>query len=319
MQPEILEYFKGVAARYEIEDHVRFESVLESAHWDEVTGTWLASIRDVTSEMIVERRSKILVSAVGALSVPKKCDLPGASTFKGSMFHSARWDHSFNWEGKEVVVVGKLFMLALGGSSHHAGNGCSATQIVPAISDGKGAIKKVTQFSRQAHWLAERPNPKYSRLFKWTMRWIPFAMKIYRAMIYWEKERDFGGFDLITGAITRAGWSNETAKYIRKNSPAKYRNFLVPKTEVGCKRRVNDTGYLACLHRDNVELVHDDPIKQIEEDRVRTSSGRNVHADAIVLAHGFETQEFLSPIEIYGKDGESLNEHVSCLLRYSPK
>lgn len=182
------------------------------------------------------------------------------------------------------------------------------------MSAGLGAVAKITQFSRQAHWLSERPNPEYSSLFKWTMRWVPLAMRIYRAKLYWEMERDFAGFDIDTGTEVRTGWSNEAGDYIRANAPAKYRDFLVPKTEVGCKRRVNDTDYLACLHRDNVELVYEDPVEEIVGNGVRTKSGRVIEADAIVLATGFATQKPLAPLKIYGEDGISITEHVCHML-----
>lgn len=297
LQPEIRTYFERVAAKYDIPSHVRFGHEVTSASWDETAGIWVVEIRDLSTSKVYLRRAKILVSAVGALSIPKKCELPGAESYQGRLFHTAQWDHSFHWKGKNVVVIG---------------NGCSATQVVPSISEGPDAVRKVTQFSRQAHWLAERPNPKYSSLFKFAMRYIPLAMRIYRARLYWEKEKDFSGFDLITGADIRNTWTAETADYIRKNSPAKYRNFLVPKSEIGCKRRVNDTDYLRSLHRPNVELIYDDPAEQIVEDGVRTKSGRVISADAIVLAHGFETQKFLFPMKITGKDGVDLYEHVSC-------
>lgn len=169
----------------------------------------------------------------------------------------------------------------------------------------------ITQFSRQAHWLAERPNPKYSGLFKWTMKWIPLAMRMYRAKLYWDKEREFQGFDIETGAEIRSGWSKEAADYIRANAPAKYRDFLVPKTEIGCKRRVNDTNYLASLHQDNVDLIYDDSIEEIVATGVRTKSGKTITADAIVLAHGFETQKPFGSLEIFGERGASIQDHVS--------
>lgn len=150
------------------------------------------------------------------------------------------------------------------------------------------------------------------------MRWVPFAMRAYRAVLYWEKEKGFKGFDIVSGKEIRRGWTEEAAAYIQTKSPAKYRDFLVPKTEIGCKRRVNDTGYLASLHRANVELIHDDPITEIVEDGVYTSSGRYVFADAIVLATGFETHKVLSPMEILGKDGMSINKHVSPPTSASP-
>lgn len=230
------------------------------------------------------------------------------------MFHTAQWDHTFNWKDKEVIVVGKCF------SIHNIcylclhwtiGNGCSATQAIPEMCSGPGAAKMITQFSRQSHWLAERPNPEYSALFKWTMKWIPLAMRMYRAKLYWEKERDFKGFDIETGAEIRSGWSKEAADYIRANAPAKYRDFLVPKTEIGCKRRVNDTNYLATLHKDNVDLIYDDPIEEIIATGVRTKSGKTIAADAIVLAHGFETQKPFGSLEIFGERSTSIQDHVS--------
>ncbi|KAM0444467.1 hypothetical protein ACHAO4_010105 [Trichoderma viride] len=296
LQSEIHEYFSDVAAQYEIQQHVRFASLVEKASWDEVSGTWSVTVRDVQSATITEHHCKILISAVGTLSVPRKCSIPGASSFEGKMFHTAQWDHTFNWKDKELVVVG---------------NGCSATQAIPEICSGPGAAKMITQFSRQSHWLAERPNPKYSALFKWTMKWIPLAMRMYRAKLYWDKERDFKGFDIETGAEIRSGWSKEAADYIRANAPAKYRDFLVPKTEIGCKRRVNDTNYLASLHQDNVDLIYDDSIEEIVTTGVRTKSGRIIDADAIVLAHGFETQKPFGSLEIFGERGASIQDHVS--------
>lgn len=192
-----------------------------------------------------------------------------------------------------------------------AGNGCSATQIIPEITSGPGAARMVTQFCRQAHWLAERPNPEYSAFFKWTMNWIPLAMRIYRAKLYWNQERDFAGYDIETGAEIRRGWSMGAAEYIRTNAPAHYRDFLVPKTEIGCKRRVNDTGYLACLHRNNVNLIYDDPVEAIVSNGVRTRAGKIVHADAIVLAQGFETQRPFGSLQIFGEGGVSIHDHVS--------
>ncbi|KAM0480179.1 hypothetical protein ACHAPX_004004 [Trichoderma viride] len=294
LQSEIHEYFSDVAAQYEIQQHVQFSSLVEKASWDEVSGTWSVTVRDIRSSKVAEHHCKILISAVGTLSVPRKCSIPGASSFEGRMFHTAQWDHTFNWKDKEVIVVG---------------NGCSATQAIPEMCSGPGAAKMITQFSRQSHWLAERPNPEYSALFKWTMKWIPLAMRMYRAKLYWEKERDFKGFDIETGAEIRSGWSKEAADYIRANAPAKYRDFLVPKTEIGCKRRVNDTNYLASLHKDNVDLIYDDPIEEIIATGVRTKSGKTIAADAIVLAHGFETQKPFGSLGIFGERSTSIQDH----------
>ncbi|KAI0508443.1 putative monooxygenase [Xylaria bambusicola] len=294
LQPEILAYFEKVAAKYDIGKHTRFRSVVQSARWESASGTWLVSIKDLATLETYNRRCKILVTAVGVLSVPNDCQIPGASKFKGPLFHTARWDHSFNWTDKELVVIG---------------NGCSASQAVPVLSEGKKAAKKVTQFARQAQWVFERPNPTYSTFFKWTMQWIPFAMRIYRGIHNYYAEYDFQSFDIITGAGIRKMYADYQGAYIRRVSPEKYQKFLVPDIEVGCKRRVMDTDYLECLNRDNVELIYEDSIEEIVDNGVRTKSGRTIKADGIILANGFQVEKPLVSLNLYGEDGVSVAEH----------
>lgn len=113
MQPEIYAYFEEVAKKYDLRPHVRFHSVVEKARWEGETASWVVTCRNLNTKQSFQRRCKILISAVGALSVPKKCDIPGASRYQGRMFHSAEWDHSFNWEGKEVITIGKTNALPL--------------------------------------------------------------------------------------------------------------------------------------------------------------------------------------------------------------
>lgn len=148
------------------------------------------------------------------------------------------------------------------------------------------------------------------------MKWVPFAMRLYRAHLYWQQEKSFRGFHIASGKKEREGWARDAAKYIQMNAPEKYAEALIPKTEIGCKRRVNDTDYLACLHRENVELLYNDPIGSIVRNGVQTASGRLVEADAIILATGFETQKVLYPMDIRGENGVTLAEHVS--FRFQP-
>ncbi|PGH18933.1 hypothetical protein AJ80_04260 [Polytolypa hystricis UAMH7299] len=294
LRPEILTYFRSVAEQHDIPRHISYHSTVQRAEFDAVTGTWLVTILNQISNRVYQRRAKILVSAVGALSIPKTCEIPGAENFQGKLFHSAEWDHSFDWADKDVVVVG---------------NGCSATQFVPIMTEGDDKVRKLTQFSRQPHWLAERPNPYYSPVFKWTMRYVPLAMRMYRFWHYYLMESDFSGFYLDSGSKIREDLTKMQIDYMKKTAPARYQDALTPKTVIGCKRKVMDTEYLECLHRENMELVSSDPIEKVTETGVQTKSGRHVDADAIVLATGFQTQQVLFPMEIKGEKGISLTEH----------
>ncbi|KAI1278245.1 putative monooxygenase [Xylaria sp. FL0933] len=303
LRPEILEYYENITAKYSIEKHIKFQSVVASAYWDESSGTWLVSIKNLKTSEIYRRRCKILVSAVGLLSEPNPVNIPGASSFQGPIFHTGEWDNSFNWKDKEVVVIG---------------NGCSATQVIPAISQGNEAVKKVTQFARSAQWILERPNPSYSSLFRWTMKWVPLAMRTYRFVQYYYADWDFKSFPIESGAPIRKMYADYHREYIRRTSPEKYHEFLLPTSEIGCKRRVMDTDYLESLHRDNVELVYQDPIEEIVENGVRTRSGRVVKADAIVLANGFQVNRPILTLDLHGEEGVGVADHWDRVSEGSP-
>ncbi|KGO65511.1 Flavin monooxygenase FMO [Penicillium italicum] len=276
LQQEILDYLKGVASKYDIGKYARFHSIVNSAHWDESSRTWLVTVTDLKASETYHRRCKILVSAVGILSLPNGCDIDGASSFKGPMFHTAQWDHSFDWKDRDMVTAG---------------------------------LPEKSPNSRQAQWIFERPNPPYSSRFQWIMKWVPLAMRAYRAMQIYYSELDFYSFPTESGAGMRKMHAQTQGAYIQRTSPAKYHEFLIPKTEVGCKRRVMDSDYLQSLHRDNVELVYEDPIREIVEHGVLTKSGRFVHADAIVLANGFQVQKPLLSLNLFGEGGVSVAEH----------
>lgn len=288
MREEIQAYFRGVARKYDVLKHVRFETTVERAEWNDEGQFWETTLRDQRTKETFVKRSRVLVSGVGNLSVPRECEIPGADKYEGSLFHSALWDHKFDWKDKDVVVLG---------------NGCSATQFVPVMAED---AKTITQFARQAQYLAERPNPVYSSAFKALMKYMPFAMRLYRFKLYADMEKDFASMETEKGAHIRQGLIEENERYVKRMAPEKYWDALIPKHEIGCKRKVMDTNYLSSLHRSNVELIASDPVTELTTHGVKTASGRELHADAIVLATGFQVFRMLFPMEIHGRNGQSL-------------
>jgi cation diffusion facilitator CzcD-associated flavoprotein CzcO len=176
--------------------------------------------------------------------------------------------------------------------------------------------RKVVQVARQPHWLLERPNPKYSTSFKALMRYVPGLMKLLRAKIYAELEAEWLMFDNKSGVSARQQLAEASRSYIKKAAPSQYVDALIPKFEVGCKRRVFDTGYLTSLHRSNVELIHDDAVERLTNDSAVFRSGREIKIDAVILATGFKTTTLLSSLNIVGRDGVSIHDHVCPMIRH---
>ncbi|KAL4789432.1 hypothetical protein BDV19DRAFT_397047 [Aspergillus venezuelensis] len=289
-QPEILEYLNSTVDKYNIRSHVRCGIEVVEAIWSEKDQLWKVHLRDVQSKSTFWREAEMLVSGVGTLSQPKDCGTPGWESFKGAMWHSARWNHEYDLTGKTIAVVG---------------NGCSAAQLVPEI------VKKATkvyQFQRSAQWVTSRVNREFTAFEKWCFRYVPLLARYYRFRLW----RDTDALHTLYMSDTpglirkREETTRRAVDYIKETAPKKYHDTLVPSFPLGCKRRIFDPGYLECLHMDNIELTTE-PIVEIYENGIRTGK-RAIEIDAIVLSTGFKVQKFLSPITVRGRH-TTLNEH----------
>lgn len=112
LQREILQYFRDVANKHDVARHIQYQSDIVKATWDEQFGIWIVEVLDKKTGITRVLRSRAVISAVGALSIPRPCEIQGTEQFKGKLFHSARWDHEFDWSGKDVVVIGMFYICA---------------------------------------------------------------------------------------------------------------------------------------------------------------------------------------------------------------
>ncbi|PSK37242.1 Protein arginine N-methyltransferase 1 [Elsinoe australis] len=290
-QSEILQYLNDTVDKFGIRPHVRLQIEVVEATWNEKESLWRVGLRDLATGHLFHREAEILVSCVGTISIPKNCSIPGHENFKGTIWHSARWNHTEKLRDKSVAVVG---------------NGCSAAQLFPWVAqEAKSAI----QFQRSPQWINERPNSYFSPFTKWVFRNVPLANRIYRFYLWKKTDALHNLYASDSPAYVAArGVATEVAtKYMKDTAPAKYHDILIPKFPLGCKRRIFDPGYLTALHSPNVELT-DEPILAFTETGLKTTK-REVDFDYVILSTGFKIQEFLSPITVRGKKGITLNEH----------
>lgn len=99
-QAEILAYLRHCADKYGASPHIRVNSEVLTADFDERSGHWEVRTKDV------RYRARILISAVGQLHAPAIPDIPGLADFSGVKFHSAQWNHHHDLNGKSVAVLG---------------------------------------------------------------------------------------------------------------------------------------------------------------------------------------------------------------------
>jgi cation diffusion facilitator CzcD-associated flavoprotein CzcO len=111
-QEEILAYLVGVAQKYKIYEHVRFNTSVENAVWNEETKRWHVDVKtaegskDAEFSPAYQIKTDFLVSAVGQLNQPKWPEIDGIGNFVGKKMHSARWDWSYDLKDKKIAVLG---------------------------------------------------------------------------------------------------------------------------------------------------------------------------------------------------------------------
>lgn len=288
-QAEIKQYQRDVVEKFNTKQYMKFETSCEGATWDASKKIWNVHCTSEKDGSTFNITTRALVPAVGGLHIPNDCDIKGAEKFQGALFHSARWDHSKSYKDKNVVVVG---------------NGCSATQFVPIMVQ---EAKQVRQFVRSMHYLMPNPDFVYSEKAKKRFAKYPMLMALYRGMLAGFMDFAFVMFFIKgIGGWLRGHYEKRIRGYIVDKCPPKYHDIIVPDFKIGCKRRVMDTGYLACLHKDNMDVTRDGLV-EIKENSVVTKSGVEYPADMIVLANGFKVGKFI--LDIRGVNGESLDDH----------
>ncbi|MEN3974175.1 NAD(P)/FAD-dependent oxidoreductase [Emcibacter sp. SYSU 3D8] len=282
-QPEIEAYFNRCADKYGLRPHIRFRTPIASARFEETSKLWrltLASGEEETAD--------ILISGLGQLNVPAFPDIPGMVTFAGTSFHSARWDATHDLAGKDVAVIG---------------NGASATQFIPRIAP---LVKSLTIFQRSPNWIGPKEDAEYTQEQKQTFARSPLRRKLHRLMIFLRFEWLFGSF--FKGSILRPKLETQLTIFMKHHIKDKaLRAKLTPDYPAGCKRILLSYDYYPALALPNVEVVTE-PIGHIDASGIVTSDGTARTFDTIIYGTGFKSTQFLSPVEITGLGGVSLNE-----------
>jgi 4-hydroxyacetophenone monooxygenase len=300
-QAVLLDYFRGVADRFGLRPLIRFGTDVLSAELDEATMRWTLRVRDGEGESTLE--ADAIVSAVGQLNRPNLPELPGADSFTGPAFHSARWDHGVDLTGKRVVVIG---------------TGASAAQFVPEIAEPAAHL---TILQRTPAWFL--PTPDYRDDVEpevaWLLQNVPGYTNWLRFWNFWQNVEG-----LMIAARVDPQWDNGGLSVSQVNELIRQlfaqhlqaeladRPDLLPAVMPGyppfSKRFIRDDGAWArTIMRDDVSLVTS-PIVEITADGVRTEDGELHHADVLIYGTGFTASDFLMPMRIVGRDGVELHD-----------
>jgi cation diffusion facilitator CzcD-associated flavoprotein CzcO len=280
-QPEILDYLRDVATKFGVRPHIRFETEMESAEWDDAEARW----RIETSQGPLT--ADVLIAAQGPLSDPLLPDLPGLDEFEGKTFHSARWDHDHKLDGERVAVIG---------------TGASAIQFVPRIQP---LVGKLHVFQRTPPWVMPHPNRLMNDWEHKLYRRLPAAQLAMRAAIYWARETFVLQFrnERMRKLATRMAM-----RQLEQQVPdPELRAKLTPRYELGCKRILPTDEWYPTLMQPNVELITEG-VREIKPRSIIAADGTEREVDTIIFGTGFHVTDIPIAQRVRGRDGRTLHE-----------
>ena len=279
-QAEILSYLNHCADKYDVRRHIQLNTGVASVQWQDATGRW-----QVVTQSGETFEAQVVVSALGMFNDIVWPAIPGIADFKGTCFHSARWNHQHDLTGKRVGVIGIA---------------ASAVQFVPEIAPQVG---KLHLYQRTANWVVPKGNEPYTAAQLTDFRANPALVQASRDNTYalWNTLCTFQDKKVLA-EIEQAGLARIAAV---KNPDT--RRKLTPNHPFGCKRPLFSDVYYPAFNRENVELITDD-IERITATGIVTKGGEARALDTIIYATGFKTTQYLSAINVTGRRAQRLDE-----------
>ncbi len=285
-QPELNNYIKHCAKKYDIESHIKLGTTVIGAEYNDDEGTW-----EIDTQESGKFKTKFLIAATGGLNIPSYPDFKGIENFEGETFHSARWKHNINLKGKNVAVIGSA---------------ASAIQFIPEIAP---IVKNLELFQRTANWILPKPDRPFKPWERKLFKTIPFTHWLYREKLYWLKELRVIAFTKYPNLLKMV--SQGTVKYLTKTikDPQKLK-ALIPNYTMGCKRILISNFYYKAIVRENVHMITDG-VAQVNKNSITTTAGKEIPVDVIIYSTGFKATNPYAAVKIVGSKGLLLSSVIA--------
>jgi len=320
-QPEVLNYLRHFADKFDLRKDIQFNSRVQSATYNASAKKWT-----VTAGHGEVFTCTYLIAASGVLSLPVDPPFEGLDSFECEWYLTARWPKAeINFADKRVGIIG---------------TGATGVQVIPVVAE---KAKHLTVFQRTPNYVipannrplddAERKayKERYDAIWEKAQNHVfGFAMdpaNRTRPDVTPEEQQEvfeavwrIGGFQFLFETFDDLlvdEESNEAAAEFLRNKIREIvkdpvtAELLCPKGyPLGGKRPPLGHSYYEAFNRDNVELVDvsTNPIRRITPKGVRTETDE-YEFDMLIFATGFDAGTgALRTMDIHGRAGQSLTD-----------
>lgn len=319
-QPDIESYLQYVVERCDLRRHIRFDTRVETATYDEAGCRW-----SVGTDSAGSVSARYLIAAQGSLSAAQLPGYPGIHEFGGASYHTARWPAAgVEMAGRRVGVIG---------------TGASGVQVIQTIAPD---VAHLAVFQRTPTYCIPQRNRVLSDEERRQVRqgWagvldtcrqsefgfihlpdsrsglaVSAAEREAKFEELWEKPGFAFWMSNFADLMMNDEVNTHACEFVRRKIASRVKDpevarRLMPDHPFGTKRVPLENGYYETFNRDNVRLVdvRETPIERITAAGIRTT--REEHSlDVIIYATGFDAGTgALTRIDLRGKGGRSLEE-----------
>jgi 4-hydroxyacetophenone monooxygenase len=304
---EYRRYLVDIAEKYRLKEKMRFNSEITQLQWLPDEQLWELTVFHTDTQQTTTEYARVVIAAAGHLNQAKYPNLEGIDSFAGESIHSTQWRDA-DTAGKRVAVVGA---------------GAAAVQIIASLTP---EVAQMTVFQRQPHWISRNTigDGDVSDGELWLRQHLPYYLQWSRLSVFafantvsyalnvidheWMKDHPH--------SISKVNdfLRQECLSYIHDSfgEGSELAQKLTPDFAFGAKRPVRDpgdfqrSGFYWALAQPHTDLVTS-PLARVVPEGIVTADGDLHELDVIVWATGM-TLDWLSPIEIIGRDGIRLND-----------
>jgi 4-hydroxyacetophenone monooxygenase len=291
-QAENEKYLNWIADKFEVRPRVQFDTEVSSMVWDEAARRWTVRASAPDGEQVWHPNA--VITAVGLFNRPNVADFPGGDEFAGTIAHTAQWPAGLEISGKRVAVVGA---------------GCSGYQAFPEIAR---QAAHTYLFQNTPSWVFEMKSylTPLPHGVNWLERNLPYYHNFLRVRERWLLgpailSRIFSKDPAVSGKLR-----SERLAFIERKlgSRPDLAAKMTPNYPPNASRPVlvdEDYSVYDVLLQGNSSLITDG-IERLTARGVVDKVGNEHAVDVLVLATGFQPNEFLAPMDVVGRNGITL-------------
>jgi 4-hydroxyacetophenone monooxygenase len=297
---ETKSYLRHCAEKFGIFGNIIFRTEVTEARWDDAESKWNIVLRSVdgTRQTVT---ANFIISASGLFSTPRLPDIPGLESFEGRAFHTTGWDHSFDYRGKRVAMIG---------------TGSTGVQLMPQLAASVAAMKV---FQRTPNWIMpiEGYDSDVTAETRWLFENVPYYWNWFMYAMHFLNIQLEGLQAFDPEWIKSGGVVNHrndemritVTKFIEEKLASRpdLIEKVLPNYPPMARRPVVDHKWYDALMRDNVELVTDG-IERITPKGILTKTGKTYELDLIVFAVGFSVAKYMWPVKYTGRNNVTLDQ-----------